>query len=345
MTSEKLRVGVVGAGIMAKGNTATLASHPAVTIAGVASRTIEGARRFADEAGGLAVYDDYAQMIASGDLDAVVVTTPDDAHANITVAAAEAGLHVLVEKPFATTVEDADRAVRAIRTAGVTAMCLFNHRWVPAYAQAKQLVAPLGNAVVGYARKNDTIDVPTSMIGSWSSRTTCAWFLSSHDIDLMTWLVDVPVTRVYATARTGHLQSLGIDTPDAIQIQATYANGAVATFESAWIYPSTFPTMVDSYVTLACERGVVQVDRQKENVVLATEEAYTYPRNMLQRVQHGVPSGAYRDAVHHFVDCALTGTEPLMSIESSRDVTAVLAAAHESIRTGLPQPVGALGDG
>jgi len=344
MTAEELRVGVVGAGIMAKGNAAMLASHPAVTIAGVASRTVQGARRFADETGGLAVYDDYQHLVTSGDFDAVVVTTPDDAHADITVAAAEAGLHVLVEKPFTTTVEDADRAVRAIRAAGVTAMCLFNHRWVPAYAQAKELLAPLGQAVVGYARKNDTIDVPTSMIGSWSSRTTCAWFLSSHDIDLMTWLIGAPVTQVFATARTGHLRGLGIDTPDAIQIQAIYANGAVATFESAWIYPSTFPTVVDSYVTLACERGVVQVDRQKENVVVATEEAYSYPRNMLQRLQHGVPAGAYRDAVHHFVDCALTGTEPLIDIESSRDVTAVLAAAHESVRTGTPQAVRALGD-
>lgn len=340
----RLRVGVIGTGIMARANAAVLVTHPAVTISGVAGRTVEGARRFAAEIGVPTVYDDADQLISSGDVDAVVVTTPDDAHADITVAAAKAGLHILVEKPFTTTVDDADRAVHAIRAAGVVAMCLFNHRWVPAYAQAKELVGPLGDAIVGYARKNDTIDVPTKMIGSWSARTTCAWFLSSHDIDLMNWLVGAPVTQVFATARYGKLQGLGIDTPDAVQIQARYANGAMATFESAWIYPSTFPTVVDSYVTLACEGGVVQLDRQKENVVLATEAAYSYPRNMLQRVQHGIPAGAYRDAVHHFVDCALTGSEPLISIESSRDVTAVLAAAHESIRTGAPQLVSTLGD-
>jgi predicted dehydrogenase len=344
MTLETLRVGLVGAGTMAKANATMLASHPAVRLAGVASRTVEGARRFAEEIGQLRVYEDYEQLIGSGDVDAVMVTTPDDVHADITVAAAKAGLHVLVEKPFTTTVEDADRAVAAIRAAGVVAMCLFNHRWVPAYAQAKQLRADLGGAVVGYTRKNDTIDVPMSMIGSWSARTTCAWFLSSHDIDLMTWLIGEPVVEVFATARTGFLQSKGFDTPDAVQIQARYAGGAVATFESAWIYPSTFPTVVDSYVTLACERGVLQIDRQKENVVLATEAAYSYPRNMLQRIQHGVPAGAYRDAVHHFVDCALAGTEPLISIESSRDVTAVLAAAHLSLRSHAPQPVPPRGD-
>jgi predicted dehydrogenase len=254
------------------------------------------------------------------------------------VRAAEAGKHMLVEKPLTTSVAEADAAVKAIRAHGVVAMCLFNHRWVPAYAQAHELLADLGDAAVAYARKDDTIFVPTEML-SWSDRTTCAWFLSSHDIDLMTWLIGAPVTTVYATAREGLLQGRGIDTPDAIQIQATYANGAVATFESAWIYPSTFPTVVDSYVTLACERGAVQIDRQKENVVLATPQGYSYPRNLLQRVVHGVPAGAYRDAIRHFVDCCLTGTEPLISVESSRDVTAVLEAAHESIRTRQPVDV------
>jgi predicted dehydrogenase len=254
------------------------------------------------------------------------------------VRAAEAGKHILVEKPFTTSVAEADRAVAAIREAGVVAMCLFNHRWVPAYAQAKELVADLGAPVVGYARKDDTIYVPTKMLG-WADQTTCAWFLSSHDIDLMSWLVDDRVVRVYATARWGKLRDLGIDTPDAIQIQAEYARGTTATFESAWIYPETFPTMVDSYVTLACEDGVVQLDRQKENVVLATPQAYSYPRNLLQRVMHGVPAGAYRDAIRHWVDCCLDGKEPLIAVESSRDVTAVLEAAHESVRTRQPVDV------
>ena len=180
-------------------------------------------------------------------------------------------MHILVEKPFTTTVADADRSVEAIRAAGVTAMCLFNHRWVPAYAQAKDQMRLVGEPVVGYARKDDTIYVPTEMIG-WADRTTCAWFLSSHDIDLLTWLYDDEVAEVFATARYGKLRGRGIDTPDAMQIQARFGRGAVATFESAWIYPNTFPTMVDSYVTVTGEKGVIQLDRQKENIQLATED-------------------------------------------------------------------------
>ncbi|MEO3886810.1 Gfo/Idh/MocA family oxidoreductase [Nonomuraea sp. B5E05] len=324
----ELRIGIVGAGLMGRGHAEVFAAHPATEITAVARRPLE-------HAPGATVYPGYQELLDSGTVDAISITTPDHLHADVMVAAARAGVHILVEKPFTTTVADADRAVAAIRSAGVVAMCLFNHRWVPAYAQAKDQMRVIGEPVVGYARKDDTIHVPTEMIG-WADRTTCAWFLSSHDIDLLTWLYDDEIVEVFATARYGKLRGRGIDTPDAMQIQARFGRGAVATFESAWIYPNTFPTMVDSYVTVAGETGVIQLDRQKENIQLATEDGYTYPRNMLQRVVHGVPAGAYRDAIHHFVDCAIAGTEPLITVESSRHVTAVLAAAHESARTGQP---------
>ncbi len=334
-----LRVGIIGAGIMAAGHAEVLVAHPDAAVTAIASRTRKSAERLAaSTAGSPAVFDDAQALIDSGEVDAVSITTPDHSHAEMMVAAAKAGLHILVEKPFTTDVPGADAAAAAIKENDVRAMCLFNHRWVPAYAQAKQKMPEIGQPVVAYARKDDTIHVPTEMI-SWAAETTCAWFLSSHDIDLMTWLMDDDITRVFATARSGKLRAIGIDTPDAIQIQAHFSRGAVATFESAWIYPNTFPTVVDSYVTVAGERGVIQLDRQKEGITIATEQAYLYPRNMLQRVVHGWPAGAYRDAIHHFVACARTGQQPLVSVASSRHVTAVLAAAHESIASGAPVDV------
>jgi predicted dehydrogenase len=341
---ETLRVGVVGTGLMARSNAQVLTAHPMASVTAVASRSMSSAQHFADDLGAgpeaplVQAFDDVAAMLGTGVLDAIVVATPDHLHADVVVLAAQAGVHVLVEKPFTTSVADADRAVAAVRSAGVVAMCLFNHRWVPAYAQAKDLMPSIGPTAVAYARKNDTLYVPTQMIG-WAADTTCAWFLSSHDIDLITWLADDEIVEVFATARWGKLRSLGIDTPDAIQIQATFSTGSIATFESGWIYPDTFPTMVDSYVTIVGDSGVIQLDRQRENILIATADSYSYPRNMLNRTVHGVPAGAYRDAIGHFVDCARSGTEPIVSIESSRHVTAVLAAAHESIRTRQPTAV------
>lgn len=155
-SSGTVRIGVIGAGIMGRRNAATLAAHPGVSVTATASRTRAHSAELADELAGygkqVTVLDSDTALLDSGLVDAVAITTPDHLHADVVVAAAERGLHVLVEKPFTTDVAGADRAVAAIRRAGVTAMCLFNHRWVPAYAQAKEEMAALGAPIVARAR-------------------------------------------------------------------------------------------------------------------------------------------------------------------------------------------------
>jgi predicted dehydrogenase len=307
--------------------------HPGAEVTAVASRTGDTARRLAERCGARALT--VPELIESADVDLVCVTTPDHLHADIVEQAAKAGKHVIVEKPFTTSVADADRALEAVRVAGVTAMVLFNHRWVPAYAQAKERIAAgdIGTPRLAYARKNDTIDVPTQML-PWAAQTTCAWFLSSHDIDLVCWLFDDRVASVYATCVDGVLRELDVDTPDAIQAQVRFASGGVATFESCWVYPQTFPTKTDSFVEVVGTDGVIHLDRKAEQIEIATARSFEYPRNLLVRTVHGVPAGAVRDAIWHVLDCIRHGREPLISLESSQHVTSVLAAIHESIATG-----------
>jgi predicted dehydrogenase len=336
---QQLGVGIVGAGIMGRAHAAVLADHPATRVVAVSSRTRESADKLAGEYGAT-VHAEHSTLAADPAVDIVIVATPDDLHADVVCAAAGAGKHVLVEKPFTSDLADADRALAAVRRAGVKAMTLFNHRWVPSYAQAQARIAAgdIGAPRLAYARKNDTVHVPTRMI-PWAARTTCAWFLSSHDIDLVCWLFDEQIETVYASAVHGRLRELGIDTPDAIQAQCRLRGGGVATFESCWIYPDTFPTMTDSFVEVVGERGVIHLDRKCEQIEIATDSRYEYPRNLLQRTVHGVPAGAVRDAIWHLVDCVRYDREPLVSLESSRHVTAVLTAVHRSLASGRPEAV------
>jgi len=336
---SQLRVGVVGAGIMGRTHATILASHPEAKVTAVASGSRSNADRLAAEVGATA-YDSYAEMFASGEVDLVAVATPDHLHADVVVAAAEAGIHVVCEKPFTTDIADADRALQAVRSAGVTGMVLFNHRWIPAYAQAKSLIdaGQIGPIQIGYARKNDRIYVPTQMIG-WAAETTPAWFLSSHDIDLVGWFMDDEAIEVFATATGGVLSGRGIDCPDAVVSQVRYRGGAVVTYEASWVLPNTFPTMTDSFVQVIGEAGVLRLDRIHEQIELTTAEEFHYPRNQLVNTLHGVPGGAVRGALFHVVDCVLSGSEPLVTLESSRHVTAVLAAIHRSLITGGPVSV------
>jgi predicted dehydrogenase len=170
----------------------------------------------------------------------------------------------------------------------------------------------------------------------WAGATTPAWFLSSHDIDLMCWFFDDTAEEVYATAVSQVLRSRGIDTPDAIQAQVRFRRGAVATFEACWTYPDTFPTMTDSFVELVLADGVIHLDRKREQIEIATHEAFSYPRNQLAGRVGGKPSGSVALAVQDFVDAVLDGAEPLVSLDSSVHVTEVLVAIDESWRTGVP---------
>jgi predicted dehydrogenase len=331
--AEELRFGIVGTGTMARHHAAALTAYHRSSVTAWAARSAEA--EDLDRFGPARVYTDAEQLAADPEVDAIVVATPDFAHAEPALAALEAGKHLLVEKPLATRTDDAESILAAARRAGVKVMTIYNHRWVPAYWQAKERITAdaLGEPVLAYARKNDTIDVPTRML-SWASETSPAWFLSSHDIDLVCWYFESEPVEVFATAVHKVLRGLGIDTPDAIQAQVRFANGAVATFEACWTYPSTFPTMTDSFIGLILTDGVIHLDRKREQIEIASRDRFEYPRNLLINQVGGRPSGSVYAAVCHFVDAVLDGKEPLVTLESSVRVTHVLEAIHRSCERG-----------
>jgi predicted dehydrogenase len=170
---------------------------------------------------------------------------------------------------------------------------------------------------------------------SWASSTSPAWFLSSHDIDLVCWFLgDDPATEVYATAVRGVLRRRGIDTEDAIQAQVRFVSGAVATFESCWIYPDTFPSMTDSFIEVVGEEGMVHLDRKDDQLEIASTRGFDCPRTSIMPILHGVQHGALAAMMSHVIGCVANGAKPLVTLRSSRHVTAILDAIHRSLADG-----------
>lgn len=341
MKVDPIGVAIIGAGIMGTAHAGAVASHPRARLVGVASVPDGPARELTARYGGWVATDDYEELLVRPDVKLVIVATPDHLHTEIAVAAAEAGKAILIEKPLATSLADADRVIEAVERAGVPAMTAFNHRWIPCYAQAKAEIdaGAVGRPRMAYARKNDRIFVPTRML-RWAEGTTPTWFLSSHDIDLVCWFFgDDQAVEVYATGVRGVLDGMGIKTPDAVQAQVRFASGAVATFESCWIYPDTFPTMTDSFIEVVGERGVIHLDRKDEQLEIATSSEYRYPRTSITPVIHGVQAGALALADRHMIECVAEGRAPLVTLAESRHVTAILDAIHRSLASGHPVAV------
>jgi predicted dehydrogenase len=197
MKGKTHRFGVIGAGLWGQAHAEVYATHPWAELAAVCDSDRGKAESLARKFASARVYTDYNEMMKDPGIDAVAVATPDFAHRGPVVAAAKAGKHVHSEKPLATTREDAEAIAAAVRASGVSYMVDFHARWNPPFAIARKDIADgtLGRIMSAYFRLNDTISVPTSML-SWSAQSSILWFLGSHTVDTLRYLLGDEVERV-----------------------------------------------------------------------------------------------------------------------------------------------------
>ncbi|MFQ5809711.1 MAG: Gfo/Idh/MocA family protein, partial [Armatimonadota bacterium] len=211
----EFRFGIIGVGTWGETHLKAISTHPHCEIACICDVNEELLKQRAEEYGIERCTTDYKELLADDDIMAVSVVTPDFAHREIAVAAAEAGKHLLIEKPLATTVEDCEAIIEAVDKAGVMMMVDYHNRFNPPFTQAKAAIeaGELGELQMMSIRLSDTIYVPTGML-SWGGTSTVAWFLASHCVDLIRWLSGEEATRVYSVSRSRVLASQGIATPD-----------------------------------------------------------------------------------------------------------------------------------
>jgi predicted dehydrogenase len=339
--TDRVRIGVIGLGIMGEQYVRIYQAHPAARITAISTRRADRLAEIGDRYGVEGRHTDFRELIARNDIDAVCVATPDHAHHAPVRAALEAGKHVLCEKPFTTDLAEADDILRLARGRPRQKLQVaFNHRWLSSYHQGAVAIRnkEIGRPVSGYARKNDTIYVPTDMI-AWAAATTPIHFLGAHDIDLMRWYFeDEPVTA-YARGVKGVLTGRGVDTWDVVQAMVSFQDGAIATFEAAWIYPNVFPTLTDSFVEVIGTDGHLHFDRKRESIEMSTAKQFTYPKTFLLAEVFGRMRGAFVECLSDFVSAIRDDTEPRVTALDGRQVSAVLDAISRSLSSGRPEAV------
>lgn len=330
--SDKIRVGVIGAGIMGQQYVRIYQDQPYAKVTAVAAKTVESAEKLALQFAVPLATADWRRITESPEIDAICVALPDGMHFAATASALAHGKHVLIEKPMTTDLAEADELVRLAERSGLKVQVAFNHRWLAPYHQGKVSIAAgeIGQPLTAYARKNDTIFVPTKYI-PWAGQTTPAWFLSCHDIDLVTWFFASEPVEARAWGIKQVLVAQGIDTYDMIQAQVRYASGAIATFESGWVHPNTFPTMVDSFIGLVAERGHLHFDRKRESLEMSTNERFTFPKTFLSADIFGTLRGAFPSCLDDFINAIRKDLTPAVGVRDGRRVTAVLDAIHQSL--------------
>lgn len=332
-----MKFGVIGAGAFGSRHITAYDRHPEAELVGILDLNRELAEK---AAAGCAtpppVFTDLEEFLAIPGLEAVSVVTPDHLHRDTAVAVANAGKHLLVEKPLATTVEDAKAIVEAAKANGVTLMVDFHNRVNPPFVNAYEAVrdGKVGRVEYVYARLSNTLGVASSI--KWASASSSLWFLSSHMVDIAQWIIGQKVVRVTAKTVSGTLESRGITTPDVFVVLAEFESGALGVFEHAWILPNSHPTAKDLKFEILGSDGSVLIDGSHNRAVeLYAADSVRYPDVMALPYGHHL-TGFVMDSICEFVD-AVAGRRPVLATgEEGIQVTQVLCAVLESIETGAP---------
>jgi len=334
---KKLRVALVGAGTWGEAHARVYATHHLSELAAVCdlSETKAGAlaRRY-----GVDHFTDCEEMLDKSDYDAVAVVTPDFAHTRPVVAAAKRNKHILCEKPLAISYEDLDLILNAVKGRDIQLMVDFHNRWNPPVCKIKDDVdaGKIGQIVSAYIRLNDIVYVPTEML-SWSGKSSILWFLGSHSVDVLNWIIGAPVKRVYSVSCERVLKSKGINTPDLYQTILQYANGAVATMENSWILPNTNPYVNDYKLNITGEKGMFNMDFS-HNTLLERflENEASHPDVICKPIIHGKPTGLAYESIRDFIERIHSGQEVLIPLEDSVAVTRTILAIMESAEKKEP---------
>ncbi|MEK6477487.1 Gfo/Idh/MocA family oxidoreductase [Catalinimonas sp. 4WD22] len=259
MSNKKdLRIGMIGTGLMARTHTngykqvgqffPELTHRPVLKV--VCSRNPEKVKTFAEQWGYESFATDWKDVIARDDVDAVDICTPNDMHAEIAIAAAEAGKMILCEKPLARTVAEGKPMVDAVKKAGVPNTVWYNYRRVPAVSLIKQIVDSGKLGKIFHYRANFLQDwtinpeLPQGGEALWRLDADAAGSgvtgdLLAHCIDTAMWLnggiKDVSaMTETFIKERvhqaSGKKQKVGID--DACIFHCHFDNGSLGLFEA-----------------------------------------------------------------------------------------------------------------
>jgi len=332
-----------------------LQDHPRAELAAICGRDKSHADEMAAQYNIRQVYTDYQEMFAQGKLDAVVVATPDDTHYPITMQALSAGLHVLCEKPMASTAQQAREMYEKAEAAHVRHMVLFTYRWMPFFRYAHDLIeqGAIGRCyhcefhyLGDYARGDNYMwrydqDRANGVLGD----------LGSHFIDMARWLVGdiAQVSAKVGVAVTRRGSDGGVLHPanDTARLLVEFANGA-----GGLIQASAVANVADRgqqhHIRLFGEAGTLEINSnyfgQEAGAIIraarAPDETFqtlTVPDSYWGDVSRTDPFEVFTKqsaGARQFVDSILDNRPAGPSFYDGYKAQLVIDAALESSRTG-----------
>lgn len=315
---------------------------PEAEVVAVYSRTAENAAACAKKHGIAASFDDLARAINESDCEVVDICLPNFRHREAVLVAAAAGKHVIIEKPLAMNLAEADEMIAACDRAGVKLMYAEELCFAPKYERVRELVNKGAVGRVYQLRQCEKHDGPHS---DWfydvdRSGGGAMMDMGCHGVAWFQWVLggDVKPVAVKAHLQAGLIHGERSRAEENSICLVEYSNGAVGVAENSWAKPGG----MDDRVEVQGTGGVVFADLFQGNAALTySKQGYDYAmekggdtKGWTFTVFEEVFNQGYPHELKHFIDCVRNGKEPLVTGRDGRAVLELLCAAYESARTG-----------
>jgi UDP-N-acetylglucosamine 3-dehydrogenase len=322
-----LRVGLVGAGFMGGVHLNAYAGIPEVEVVGVADARVEAAVAGAKMVGARP-YASYEELVSAEDVEVVDVCLPTAFHRDLALRAAGEGRHVILEKPIARTIEDAEEILEAFSGDGPHLFVGHVVRFFPEYLGIKEKIdaGDLGTVgVVRTSRRSPFLLGWNDWYADWRVSGGVLLDLVIHDFDFLRWALG-EVQRVYARGLLGR----EYNRLDYVLATLRFDSGAIAHVEGHWGYPGPFNYSIE----VAGSNALLTVD--------STEPASL---QLISGAPQEIPDLAsgkspYTKELEHFIHCIATGEEPIVQAHDACEALRIGLAATESVLTGEPVTLG-----
>ena len=334
----KIGVGVIGVGGWGQLHVETYVYDERVELVAICDINEEKAKNIAKKYGVRRYYTDFNQMLKDEKIRAVSIVTPDFSHTEIAISVIRARKDILIEKPLATTVEECKQIITKVEEAKIKFMVDFHNRWNPIFVKAKESIqkGQLGSPLLIYLRLNDTITVPTEWL-SWAGKSSAAWFIGSHSVDLVRWMFNDEVKKVYAVSRSKVLKDMGINTPDFFEMVLEFKKGGVGIVENCWILPKSSPSLIDFKCELIGSDGAIYLDGSHHRAIQKyIKNEAKYPDVLVRPKIYDKPMGFAVESIRHFIDCLVFDKKPQVGGKDGLAVTKIICAVNKSVETGQP---------
>jgi UDP-N-acetylglucosamine 3-dehydrogenase len=331
---KTLKVGIIGVGIMGRRHAEVYRDLGGVELTAIADphkESLEEARNL------FAVphaYEDYRDLLANKEIDAVSICTPDHLHREPAVESAEAKKHILLEKPIATSLEDAEAVIAAAKKNRVRLMVGFTARFMKPFDSVKEKIVegnigePLSASVDWYNRSDSYARVDSVGGALPPKRDSVLTFLGSHPLDLLLWYLGA-VERVYCEADTFTFGRNEGGPFDSAIITLRFTSGAIATVRTIWSTGGT-PFRVRLELEVLGRNGMIRCSTLDEGFrVYSIGKGYELPISYEWRP-------AVTKELKHFLDCIRNDAEPLITGEMALETLRVTLAADRSARENRP---------